>query len=422
MRRGGVLGVMLVSLAAVLALAAVAGAGAQGGGTTAAVEVRVWQHLDDLEDIRISARPAGGSWRTLGTIPLELAETSETGQYRYGDIALDVPLPNRATAATVEVRVWQRIGSNERVYISARPAGGDWGVLGTIRILLDDGFSSSGTFQFGDISLDVPLPPEEVSTLAGRAGVFGFEDGVGAAVEFGGLFGQGFPGLAVDRHGAVFVADRENDAVRRIAPDGTVTTVAGGSSGGLLDGPGAEARFDSPSDVVVDGGGTIYVADTNNHRIRQISPDGVVTTVAGSDHGEGGRLEVRDGPALEARFQYPRALALDRFGDLYILEQRHRVRRLSPSGTVSTVAGGIGWGLRDGPGPEAIFRHLIDLAVDNSGNLYVLDDTRGTVGPGGAASAIRKIDPSGNVTTLYTDRPPGVGGDPRVPHGHRGHG
>lgn len=147
---------VLVALAALLGLVALETAGAQG--PTATVEVRVWQNVRSDEHIRISARPAGGSWRTLGTILLPLDQTNPRGTFRYGDIELDVPLPRQATPATVEVRVWQAIRATERVYISARPAGGDWSVLGTIRLLLDDGFSRSGAFRFGDISLDVPLP------------------------------------------------------------------------------------------------------------------------------------------------------------------------------------------------------------------------------------------------------------------------
>lgn len=164
---------LTVSVAGVLlGLAVLAPGAAQGGaGATAPVEVRVWQDVEDEFDIYVSARPATGSWGTLGTIPLALDDgISSSGRYRYGDTSLDVPLRNRATPAPVDVRVWQDVGNSARVYISARPAGGDWGVLGTIRLPLDDGFSASGVFRFGDISLDVPLPDEGVGTLAGYAG------------------------------------------------------------------------------------------------------------------------------------------------------------------------------------------------------------------------------------------------------------
>ena len=144
------------------------------------MEVRVWQDVGDEREIHVSARPASGSWRTLGTIPLPLDDGfSSTGRYRYGDIALDVPLASQASPATVEVRVWQDVGDSARIDVSARPAGGDWDVLGTIRLLLDDGLSSTGRFQYGDIALDVPLPAAAVTTQAGQAGVRGTGTGPG---------------------------------------------------------------------------------------------------------------------------------------------------------------------------------------------------------------------------------------------------
>ncbi len=122
--------------------------------------MRVWQDVNDARDIYISARPADGSWRTLGTIPLPLDDgLSSSGRFRYGDIALDVPLANRSSSATIEVRVWQDVRDALRIYISARPADGSWATLGTIPLPLDDGLSSSGRFRYGDIALDVPLPP-----------------------------------------------------------------------------------------------------------------------------------------------------------------------------------------------------------------------------------------------------------------------
>ena len=135
--------------------------------STATVEVRVWQDVGDELQIYISARPAGGSWATLGTIPLPLDDgVSSTGRFRFGDISVDVPLPGQTEPATVEVRVWQDVGDIASVYISARPAGGSWATLGTIPLPLDDGVSSTGRFRYGDISLDVPLPEPSTPTPA----------------------------------------------------------------------------------------------------------------------------------------------------------------------------------------------------------------------------------------------------------------
>ena len=377
---------------------------------TARVEVRVWQDVGDGLDIRVGARAATGSWRTLGIIPLPLDDgRSATRQYRYGDIRLGVPLPGHARPVEVDVRVWQHITRSALLYISARPSGGSWSVLGTVRLPLDHGHSATGEYRFGDIGLDVPLPAVAVTTLAGSAGLRGFADGPGETARFGGRDDHAALGLAVDRSGDVIVADRFNHAIRRVAADGVVTTIAGGSGSGLEDGPAESARFNSPRDVAVTAGGAIYVADYGNHRIRKITPDGTVTTVAGIDRAGAGWREIRDGPAGEALLNGPTALALDEFGDLYIVE-RFAIRRLSPSGWVTTVAGGAGSGWRDGPAQLAQFQSLYDLDIDGAGNLYLLDDTRGSVGPAGTVAAIRKIDTAGMVTTLYSDESPSLGG------------
>ena len=408
-------GLVILAVAAVLGLAAMATGAAQGE-ATARIEVRVWQDVGDELDIQISARPAAGSWRTLGTIPLPLDDGVSSTGYNYGDISLDVPLANWASPVTVEVRVWQNVGNSRVIYISARPSAGSWQTLGTIRLPLDDGFSSTGRFRFGDIGLDVPFPEGGVRTLAGTPGLWGFRDGSGEHARFGGWPRNGALGLTVDRDGSVVVADRWNHAIRRVALDGTVTTIAGGNGVGLEDGPAETARFNSPRDVVVDAEGSIYVADGENHRIRKITPEGVVSTIAGSDRGGADWREIRDGPSEQALFAGPTALVLDPYGDLYIVE-RFAVRRLSPSGWVSTFAGDNGWGWRDGPREVAQFQSLYDIAVDDAGNLYVIDDTRGSVGSGGTVLAIRKIDTSGIVTTLYRDGYPSLGGTLAYPSG-----
>lgn len=154
-----------MALVAVVALG-VAGVEAQGPEeplepaepATQYVEVRVWQRIAEPLRIQISARPEGGSWSTLGTIPLPLDDGfSSSGNYRYGDI----------TVGGVEVRVWQRVSNARAIQISARPEGGSWATLGTIPLPLDDGTSSSGNYRYGDITVEVPLPepdmPEELT-------------------------------------------------------------------------------------------------------------------------------------------------------------------------------------------------------------------------------------------------------------------
>ena len=145
----------------VLGLAGVASAitFAQSG-STANVEVRVWQRVSDAQALYISARPEGGSWRTLGTIPLGRGEASAyarsaSGSYRYSDITL--------AEVRVDVRVWQRLSDARRLYISARPVSGSWRTLGTIPLDMS-GRSSTGTYRYGDIIVRVPLSASTRST------------------------------------------------------------------------------------------------------------------------------------------------------------------------------------------------------------------------------------------------------------------
>ena len=334
---------------------------------------------------------------------------SSTGQYRYGDVSIDVPLADRAFPAAVEVRVWQDVANSARIYISVRPAGGRWSTLGTIPLPLMAGMSSTGRFRFGDIALDVPAPVDGVLSLAGRAGAHGYVNGRGDAARFGRWSETGMR-LAVDRDGSVVVADFRNHAIRRVLPNGTVTTIAGGSGSGHRDGPAETARFDGPSDVAIDPEGGIYVADCWSHRIRRIAPDGMVTTVAGGDHPEDQWWLKRDGPAEEALFLAPCRIALSPDGDLYIVEQT-QIRRLSPSGWVSTFAGDGTQIYKDGPKEQIGFGAMQDIDVDADGNVYVIDANDYVPGKDGLHYAVRRISAeTGQVSTLYRSGPAHLGG------------
>lgn len=217
-------------------------------------------------------------------------------------------------------------------------------------------------------------------------------------------------GLAVDLDGSVVVADFRNHAIRRVLPDGTVTTIAGGNGSGTLDGPAETARFDGPSDVAIDPRGGIYVADCWSHRIRRITPDGIVTTVAGGDHPEDKWWLRRDGLADEALFLSPCGIALSPDGDLYIVEQT-QIRRLSPSGWVSTFAGDGGQVYKDGPKEHAGFGAIQDIDVDADGNVYVIDANDYVPGEDGVHYAIRRISAeTGQVSTLSRNGPARLGG------------
>ena len=162
-----------VVLAGVFGLVLFAGAGAQSA-PTANVEVRVWQRISDARALYISARPEGGSWRTLGTIPIDMSGISGSRAYRYGDITVTVPRAG-TSAAVVEVRVWQRVRDDLSLYISARPRGGSWGTLGTIPLDMS-GRSSTGTFRYGDITVRVPLPAAPTPTPSPAPSARGGDD------------------------------------------------------------------------------------------------------------------------------------------------------------------------------------------------------------------------------------------------------
>jgi sugar lactone lactonase YvrE len=195
-------------------------------------------------------------------------------------------------------------------------------------------------------------------------------------------------GLAADRHGNVYAADYYNHRIRKIAPDGTVETLAGTGMEGWRDGPGDQAQFKFPEGVAVDADDNVYVADKFNHRIRKITPDGVVSTVAG----DGNR-----GPAVEAvgaaaRFNEPVSLAFDPAGNLHVADSmNHVVRKIDADGRVTTVAGTPGVAGNPGASGPARFRVPTGIAFDTAGNLYVADSWN---------RAIRKVTPSGVVSTL----------------------
>jgi len=223
-----------------------------------------------------------------------------------------------------------------------------------------------------------------VSTLAGLAAVYGSSDGPGSAADFN------LPtGIAVDTSGTVYVADTGNNIIRRIDATGVVTTPAGTAGQyGSVDGTGPAAQFIGPTGVAVNGSGGVYIADTGNNTIRMMTPAGVVTTVAG----EPGQYGSADGTGSAALFNGPSGLAAAAAG-LYIADTGNcTIRLMRPAGAVTTIAGTPGeYGSADGTGSAAQFNAPTAVAVDGSGNVYVADTGNST---------IRKITPTGNVTTL----------------------
>ena len=192
-------------------------------------------------------------------------------------------------------------------------------------------------------------------------------------------------GVAVAPDGSILVADGvQADRIRRIAPDGRVSTVAG-SAPGFIDGRGETARFSTPSGIAVDAAGAIYVADTGNNVIRRIAPDGLVSTFAGD-----GTPGNRDDAARKAQFNGPIGVAVDRTGRVIVADTYNdRIRVIERDGAVRTLAGSGEPGNADGVGTRASFHTPCGVAVDSHGNVYVADTGNGvvrTIDPGGTVT------------------------------------
>ncbi len=254
------------------------------------------------------------------------------------------------------------------------------------------------------LAFHAPLAAQiyEVTTLAGDA-TYRNRDGTGADARF-----QSPTGVAVDRHGNVFVADSSNNTIRKITPAGVVTTFAGQAgyfsadgtgSNGSIDGPGPAARFNGPRGLAIDANGILFVADTENHTIRKITPDGIVTTYAGTALSSGNI----DGVGSAARLNRPGAITVDDQSNVFVAEIfTATIRKIAPDGRVNTFAGLLYTpGSADGLGSAARFAVPFGLAVDRSGHLYVADRSSSSILPGPPINhTIRKISPEGLVTTL----------------------
>jgi len=230
-------------------------------------------------------------------------------------------------------------------------------------------------------------PAGVVTTIAGKMLFPGAADGVGTNATFN------YPhGIAVDNATNLYVADTQNNTIRKLVFNGSdwvVSTLAGspGSAGGV-NGTGADARFDWPEGIAVDTNGTLYVADLDNHLIRTITMGGVVSTLAGRVRIPGSA----DGTGTNAFFYAPAAVALDAAGNLYVTDAYNNiVRKVTPAGVVTTLAGLASTGSTDGATNVATFAQPYSLALDGATNLYVTDSVNDT---------IRKVTPSGIVTTL----------------------
>jgi len=234
-----------------------------------------------------------------------------------------------------------------------------------------------------DHALRKVTPQGRSVVLAGQPGSFGFVDGAAGMARF-----RTPAGIAVGRDGVVYMADTGNHAIRRIAADGTVSTLAGTGQPGNRDGSGTQAQFNEPYGVAVGSDGVLAVADFANHSLRRVTPAGVVTTLAGSS-GNGGFV---DGSGSAARLNSPIDVALDAAGTAYVVDRNnHAIRKVTSGGVVSTLAGSGTRGFANGSGRAASFHFPSGIAVDRSGNVLVADTDN---------QVLRHITPAGEVSTL----------------------
>eukprot|EP00747_Dinoflagellata_sp_TGD_P179951 gnl/TRDRNA2_/TRDRNA2_31612_c0_seq1.p1 gnl/TRDRNA2_/TRDRNA2_31612_c0~~gnl/TRDRNA2_/TRDRNA2_31612_c0_seq1.p1 ORF type:complete len:529 (+),score=64.97 gnl/TRDRNA2_/TRDRNA2_31612_c0_seq1:52-1638(+) len=223
-----------------------------------------------------------------------------------------------------------------------------------------------------------------VATLAGIGSddaAKGFKDGSGSAARF-----DSPKSVAVDSGGNMIIADTCNSCIRKVTVDGMVTTLAGSTTTGSADGLAATASFGRPQSVTVIGDGSIIVADCNNNRIRKVTPDGMVSTLAGGEEG------FADGTGAAARFKRPYGVAADRDGNVVVSDYGNNIiRKVTADGIVTTLAGTGSAAFNDGAAGEAIFNGPTGVAVDSDNNVFVADCHN---------NCIRKISVHGNVTTL----------------------
>ncbi len=236
-----------------------------------------------------------------------------------------------------------------------------------------------------------------ITTVAGN-GDRGYSGDGGLATEAQLYYPEG---MVVDNLGNLYIADSSNHRVRKVDPDGVISTFAGNGVGGYSGdgGPATQAELNHPSDVAADASGNIYIADFYNNRLRKVNASGIITTIVGGALGFGGD----GGPAAEALIAYPSGVALDASGNIYIADHSNdRIRKVDTNGIITTVAGnGTSWyGGDGGPATEAALQLPLKVAVDSSGNLYIADYYN---------DLIRKVDTTGIITTIAG------GGEPPYP-------
>ena len=400
---------------------------ANGSGTVAASAVNTIAVSCGVPNLALLAGNTGGAGNADATGPVARFDLQLAGPtdlpwlYRYG-----AAYGQGAVALDVGGSVWIADSGNETIR-KISPSGvvttvaGKAGVTGSINGAGPDArfrnptgiaVDLNGNAYIADTGNNVIRkisPAGTVSTFAGTVGVVGASDGLGAAASFQlavespvtnfTAFPRGRGALAVDGNGNVFVADSGNSTIRQITPAGMVSTLAGKAGVvGTSDGVGAAASFSNPVGIATDKAGNVYVADSmlnpgipfySGQTIRQVTPTGTVTTIAGTVGTQGSS----DGVGTAASFVLPTGVATDGLGNIYVADNLgNTIRKIAPGGVVSTFAGSPrSAGSADGTGADARFNLPSSLASDGAGNIYVVDAANNTV---------RTITPAGVVTTF----------------------
>ena len=189
--------------------------------------------------------------------------------------------------------------------------------------------------------------------------------------------------LTIDNNGNIYTLDADDGRIRKITPSADVSTYAGNTDFGFKDGNASTALFGQGFGILTDLAGNIFMTDAVNHRVREITRTGQVLTIAGNDS-----AGFENGKGILASFNFPEGIAMDKEGNLFVADL-NRIRKITPAGDVTTFAGSGISGFADGAPAVAMFSDLKDMVADASGNLFVADENR-----------IRKIAPDGFVTTI----------------------
>ena len=260
-----------------------------------------------------------------------------------------------------------------------------------------DDFGNIYIADAGNNRIRKVLPSGVILTVAGD-GTFGYSGDGGPEISAQLQLDDRIASIAIDRFDNLYIADTGNLRIRKVSPDGLITTVAGGGPGGSGDGGLAtDAQLDYSCGVAADGDGNIYIVEL--HRVRKVLANGTITTIAGGGLGGDGE------PATSAQLSFTRALALDGGGNIYVAESYSpRIRKISSNGIITTVAGNgtAGSSGDGGPATEAQLTFPNALALDSSGNLYIADE---------GDNRIRKVLPSGVIITVAGDGTFGYSGD-----------